>query len=228
MELQDIKNSDFFRRICENKSSLVGAIIICCFILVAAFAPVISRPHSQNPYLLPQYGYSPEPQPPSKRHIFGTTQDQYDLFHAIVWGTRTAFKIGIVVVGISLALGVILGILSGYYGGWIDETIMRFTDIILSLPGLVLAVVIVCMLGPGIEKVIIAIAAVSWPGYARLMRGDVMVIKNNDFVSAAKIMGASDLWIFTKHILPNSIYPLVIVGSLDIGAIVLTAAFTRL
>ncbi len=194
------------------------------FIFLAVFAPVIAPPSSSDAYLIPQSGYSPQPQTPTKDHIFGTAEQQYDLFYGIVWGTRTAFKIGVTVVFVSLLVGIIMCWLAGFYGGWVDEITMRFTDIVLSLPGIVLAVVIVAMLGPGIEKVIIAIAAVSWPGYARLLRGDVLTVKNLDFVTASKTMGAGDFWIFIKHILPNSIYPVIIVASLDIGSIVLTAA----
>lgn len=224
MIFEKLKKSRTFKRFKKNKTSIIGAALLLSFIFLAIFAPVISPSASSDSYLIPQSGYSPEPVPPTKNHIFGTAEQQYDLFYGIVWGTRTAFKIGVTVVFVSLSLGIIIGGLAGFYGGWVDEITMRFTDIILSFPGIVLAVVIVAMLGPGIEKVIIAIAAVSWPGYARLLRGDVLSVKNFDFVSASKTMGAGDFWIFIKHILPNSIYPVIIVASLDIGSIVLTAA----
>jgi peptide/nickel transport system permease protein len=225
MNFENLKKSRTFKRFKKNKTSIIGVSLLLSFIFIAIFAPIISPPTSvSDSYLIPQSGYSPEPLAPTKEHIFGTAEQQYDLFYGIVWGTRTAFKIGVTVVFVSLLLGIIMGGLAGFYGGWVDEITMRFTDIILSFPGIVLAVVIVAMLGPGIEKVIIAIAAVSWPGYARLLRGDVLTVKNLDFVAASKTMGAGDFWIFIKHILPNSIYPVIIVASLDIGSIVLTAA----
>lgn len=222
--LKNIKQSRTFIRFKKNKTSIFGIGIVLFFVIVAIIAPWISNPVSDNPYQIPQHGYSLEPKPPDTNLIFGTTEQQYDLFYGIVWGTRTAFKIGITVVAISLIIGIILGGIAGFYGSWIDEIVMRFTDIILAFPGIVLAVVIVAMLGPGIEKVAIAIAMVSWPSYARLFRGDVMSVKRLDFVTASKSLGAGDFWIFRKHILPNSIYPVIIVASLDIGSIVLTAA----
>lgn len=222
--LENIRHSRIFKRFKKNKTSILGIGIVLFFVIVAIIAPWLSKPVSDNPYQIPQHGYSLEPQIPNTNLIFGTTEQQYDLFYGVVWGTRTAFKIGITVVAISLITGVVLGAIAGFYGSWIDEILMRFTDIILAFPGIVLAVVIVAMLGPGIERVAIAIAAVSWPCYARLFRGDVLRVKKLDFVTAAKSFGASDLWVFVKHILPNSIYPVVIVASLDIGSVVLTAA----
>ncbi|MBI4655217.1 MAG: ABC transporter permease [Elusimicrobia bacterium] len=221
---ENIKNSRTFKRFRKNKTSIFGIGIILFFALVAILAPFISKPVSNNPYQIPQHGYSLEPRPPDSSLIFGTTEQQYDLFYGIVWGARTAFKIGAMVVAASLIAGIILGGIAGFYGGWVDEIIMRFTDIVFAFPGIVLAVVIAAMLGPGIEKAAVAIAAVSWPSYARLLRGDVLTVKRLDFVLASKSFGAGDFWIFRKHILPNSIFPVIIVASLDIGSIVLTAA----
>jgi len=209
----------------KSKASILGLGLLVLFAALALLAPFIAEPSDpSNPYLMPQSGYSPEPVPPGGGKIFGTTESQYDLFYGIVWGSRTAFKIGASVAATALLLGFILGGLAGYKGGWVDELTMRLTDIVLAFPGIVLAVVIVAMLGPGIEKVIIAIAAVSWPAYARLFRGDILSVKRLDFITASKTMGAGGLWIFFKHILPNAIYPVIIVASLDIGSVVLTAA----
>ncbi|MDD4003649.1 MAG: ABC transporter permease [Elusimicrobiaceae bacterium] len=220
-----IFNLRTWRKIKASKVSLAGAAIIALFTLTAAFAPLLApAERGADPYLMPQSGYSPEPAPPSAQHIFGTAEQQYDIFHGIVWGCRTAFKTGASVVAVSAFIGILLGGLAGYAGGKTDEALMRITDIVLSFPSIVLAVVIVAMLGPGLYKVMIALAAVSWPAYARLVRGDVMSIKQRDFVTAAKALGAGHGRIFFRHILPNSIYPVVIVASLDTGAVVLTAA----
>lgn len=219
-----ILSSRTFKRLTKSGPSTAGLVIISFFFLVALFAPFIAPSSGRDPYLIPQFGYTPDPSPPGDGHIFGTTEQQYDLFHGVVWGTRTAFKVGVAVVAVSLLIGILLGGLAGYYGKWIDEILMRATDIVLAFPGIVLAVVIVSMLGPGLEKVMIAIALVSWPAYARLVRGDVLSVKERDYVTASRALGAGDLWIFFKHVLPNSIYPVVIVASLDIGAVVLTAA----
>ena len=210
----------------KRRSAVIGAGLIAFFSLTALLAPVLAPvpQYSRDAYQIPQEGYSPDPRPPSREHIFGTTEQQYDLYYGIVWGTRTAFKIGVSIVLISLAVGVFLGSAAGYYGKWVDEILMRFTDIILAFPDLVLAVVIVAVLGPGIEKVTVALAAVYWPTYARLIRGDILSIKEREFVLAARALGASDFRILSRHIIPNCIYPLLVVASLSMGRIVITAA----
>lgn len=200
--------------------------MIVFFSLVALLAPVLAPvpAGSRDPYLIPQEGYSPDPRPPSSEHWFGTTEQQYDLYYGIIWGTRTAFKIGVTIVAMALLVGITLGALAGYYGGWVDEVLMRFTDVILAFPHIVLAVVIVAVLGPSLSKVILAIAVVAWPSYARLLRGDVLSVKEREFVTAARALGANDFRILTKHVIPNSIYPVLVVASLDIGSVVITAA----
>ena len=217
----------FFRKgFSKRPSALFGLFLISFFVLIAALSPWISPvpPGSRNPYLIPEFGYSPEPKLPSRTHPFGTTEDQYDLYYGMVWGTRTALKVAIIVVGFSVMLGIILGGLSGYFGGWVDELIMRFTDVILALPSLLLAVVIVAITGPSLSHVMISVTAVSWPSYARLLRGDVLAIKNREFIQASRALGASHLRIFLRHILPNCIYPILVLASLDMGSIVITAA----
>ena len=142
----------------------------------------------------------------------------------MVWGTRLAFKIGITVTFFAFLIGLFLGSAAAYFGGAVDEIIMRFTDIVFAVPSLVLAMVIAAMLGPDIKNMMIALTAVAWPSYARLVRGDVLSVKNRDFVTASRALGARGPRLLLKHILPNSIYPSVVVASLDIGYIVLTAA----
>jgi peptide/nickel transport system permease protein len=206
--------------------SLLGFVLIGSFMTVAALAPVIARPeaNTRDPYIIPQTGYSPDPVRPSKEHPFGTTEQQYDLFYGMVWGTRTAFKVALMVVVSAVTIGILLGGTAGFYGGWVDEVLMRLTDIVLAFPDLVLAVVIVAVTGPSLEHVMYSVMAVSWPSYARLMRGDVLAVKERDFVAAARALGASDARILLRHIVPNAIYPVLIVASLSMGRIVITAA----
>lgn len=206
--------------------SLLGCALIGSFLAVAALAPVIARPEagSRDPYIIPQTGYSPDPVRPSKEHLFGTTEQQYDLFYGMVWGTRTAFKVALEVVGLSVFVGILLGGAAGFYGGWVDEILMRFTDVMLAFPDIVLAVVIVAVTGPSLEHVMYSVMAVSWPSYARLMRGDVLSVKERDFVAAARALGACDARILLRHIVPNAIYPVLVVASLSMGRIVITAA----
>lgn len=184
---------------------------------------LVAPPESCN--TIPREGFGRRPIPPAESGtLLGTTDGGYDIYYGLVWGTRTAFRIGLIVVGISFLVGVIIGSVSAYFGGWIDNLLMRFTDIVIAIPGLVLALVIVIVLGNSITNIMIAIAATAWPGYARVIRGDVLRVKEQDFVGAARALGRRGWGIVTKHILPNALGPIVIIASLDIGSIVLTAA----
>ena len=214
------------RRIFKNPSAIIGFLLLLCFTAVAVFAPFIAPPKYQhNPYQMPHKGYSQTPKPPSKAHIFGTTSGQYDIFYGAVWGTRTAFKIGIFVIGIAVIIGVALGIISGYYGGIVDEIIMRIVDIIFAIPLLVLTMAIVVAVGRGLDKVMIALAIVKWRDYVHVMRAGILTLRELDYVLAAKVMGVSNFKIMLKHILPNGIYPVLVMASMDIGSMVIVAAF---
>lgn len=217
----------------KRPMSLLGAGLIGFFVLIAALAPVLAPlpPNARDAYLMPQDGYSPDPVKPNwsdeagqSVHWFGTTENQYDLYYGMIWGSRTAFRVALSVVVTSLVIGVLLGGIAGFYGGWVDELLMRFTDIMLAFPDLVLAVVIVAVRGPGLHNVMLAVTVVSWPSYARLMRGDVLSLKERDFILAARSLGATDTRILFRHIIPNAIYPVLVVASLSMGRIVITAA----
>jgi len=214
------------RQLVKNPLSLMGIIIIVAFTIIAIFAPLIApTPEGRwDPYLIPRDGYSATPQPPSEEHIFGTTQGQYDIFYGVIWGTRSAFRVGLVVIGIVVVVGIVLGSLAGYFGGLLDEVIMRITDIFMAFPTLILAMAIVSALGASLNSVIIALAAVSWPSYARLIRGDILQVREEDYIEASRGLGASNMRVILRHALPNAIYPTLIMASLDIGAVVLAAA----
>lgn len=212
-------------RIRKSPLSVAGLCIIIIFACVALLAPIVAPPkYAHEPYRIPRYGYSTTPKPPSWEHPFGTTEGQYDIFYGVVWGTRTAFRIGFMVVGSILVIGILLGSISGYYGGVVDEVIMRIVDTFMSLPTLILAMALVTALGRSLDNVMIALIIVGWPAYARLIRGDILSVREEVYVEAARAVGISDFGIILKHVLPNSIYPLLIMASLDIGAMVLTAA----
>ena len=218
-------NERIWKRIYKNKTSLFGLILVALFALVALLAPVLAPVQNKNnPYQLPQKSYQIAPQPPSAQNWFGTTEQQYDLYYGVVWGTRLAFKIGITVTFFAFLIGLFVGGIAAYFGGKTDEILMRLTDIVFAVPSLVLAMVIAAMLGPDIKNMMIALTAVAWPSYARLVRGDILSVKQRDYVTAARTLGARGPRILLRHILPNSIYPSVVVASLDIGYIVLTAA----
>ena len=214
------------RQLAKNPLSLAGIIIIFIFAIIAIFAPLIAPTpvgHG-DPYLIPRDGYSATPRLPSEEHIFGTTEGQYDIFYGVVWGTRSAFRVGLVVIGIVVVVGIILGSLAGYFGGVIDEVIMRITDIFLAFPALILAMALVTVMQPSLTSVMIALTVVSWPSYARLIRGDILQVREEDYVEASRGLGASSARVILRHVLPNAIYPTLIMASLDIGAVVLSAA----
>ena len=213
-------------KIFRNPSAMIGFTLLLLFTGVALFAPQIAPPkYAHNPYMMPHKGYSPTPKPPSASHIFGTTAGQYDIFYGAVWGTRTAFKIGLFVVGIAVLVGITLGSISGYYGGIIDEILMRLTDVIWAIPTLVLAMAIVVAFGRGLDKIMIALALVHWRWYVRVVRSEVLTLRDRDFVQAAQILGISDIKIILRHLLPNAIYPVLIIASMDMGSMVITASF---
>lgn len=175
-------------------------------------------------FTIPRISYSPIPTPASAGTFLGTTSGGYDIFYGLVWGTRSAFYVGVVVVGIGIVIGVIVGSIAGFFGGWIDNLIMRIIDVIFAIPGLVLAIVIVSILGQSLQNVMIALAIFGWAGYARLLRGDILQVKEREFVDGARALGASNFRLIFRHVLPNSITSLLVIASLDIGSVVLSAA----
>lgn len=220
-----MKDNRIFKRFIKNKTSLCGLLLVLFFALAGLCAPLLAPPSNpHNPYQMPQSSYRIEPQPPSAQNLLGTTEQQYDLYYGVVWGARLAFKIGLTVTFFAFLIGVLVGGAAAYFGGKVDETLMRLTDVVFAVPSLVLAMVIAAMLGPDIKNMMIALTAVAWPSYARLVRGDVLSVKRRDYVTAARALGAGGWRLMGRHILPNSIYPSVVVASLDVGYIVLTAA----
>ena len=213
-------------RIFRNPSAVVGMIILFFFLAVAIAAPYLAPPkHKHKPYKIPHQGFSMTPKPPSDTNIFGTTSGQYDIYYGVVWGTRTMFKVVAIVIIFTVIIGVIIGTVSGYFGGIIDEILMRITDVFFTIPGLILALAIVVAFGRGIDKIMIALILVRWRNYARIMRSSILTLRDLDYIQAAKVIGVSDLKIMIKHIIPNSIYPVMSLAFLDIGNIVLAAAF---
>jgi len=173
---------------------------------------------------MPQVGVGGDPHPPSPQHPFGLTEGQYDIFYGVIWGTRVAFRLALIVMAAALGIGITLGSLAGYFGGVLDEIVMRITDIFLAFPALILAMALALALGSSMNSIIIALIIVWWPAYARLIRGDILQVREEDYVEASRGLGASSRRMILRHVLPNSIYPTLIMASLDIGAVVLTGA----
>ncbi|MGE5587864.1 MAG: ABC transporter permease [Clostridia bacterium] len=215
------------KKLVRNPLSMLGLILLAGFVVVAIAAPWIAptpERYADEPYRIPRYGWGSTPTPPSKEHPMGLTQGQYDIFYGVVWGTRTAFRVGIIVVGVSCAIGIVVGSVSAYIGGRADEIIMRVVDIFLSFPFLIAAVVITCVLGKGLDKVMIAMICFWWMGYARLLRGSILQVKEEEYVLAARAAGVSHVKIILRHLLPNTIFPVLISASMDLGSVVVTAA----
>ncbi len=188
----------------------------------AFWRSIVAPPHSC--FTIPRASFSSVPQPPSGKLWLGASSGGYDIYYGLVWGTRSAFYVGILVVGFGLVAGAIVGSLTGYLGGWVDNTLMRVVDVVLSMPSLIIAIVIVTILGQSLTNVMIAIMAVQWAPYSRILRGDILSIKERDFVDGARALGARGPRVVLRHILPNSLGPLMVIASLDIGSVVLTAA----
>ncbi|KAF2961223.1 ABC transporter permease [Fervidobacterium sp. 2310opik-2] len=233
------QNTEFkrvMRKIFRNPSAVLGFSLLIFFIIIAILAPVIAKPVNpmmlddngnptklDNPYIMPIITWSSEPVPPSAEHPFGMIQGR-DIFYGVVWGTRTAFYIGLTVTIISTLFGIIIGAIAGYYGGWIDEILMRITDVFMSIPFLLAAMVLTTILGNGLDKVMIAMTVFGWMGAARLIRANILQVKEEQFVLAAKALGVKDFFIIIRHILPNTIFPVLIQASMRMGSLVITAA----
>jgi peptide/nickel transport system permease protein len=234
VELQpQLKEIGFTLRLARKSSlSIIGAAIVLFYVFIAIFAPILAVPgdisQGGDPMMIPHHGESLIPTAPNPINPFGTTQGQFDIYYGCIWGARSALRIGILVAGGSLLIGLLIGIVAAYYGGWMDEILMRLTDIVLAFPGLILSMALIVVLVPNgvarLDAVMLSLTIVGWPGYARLIRGEILRVKNEDYVEAAKSVGCSDFRIIGRHILPNSIYAVLIVFTLDMGTIVLAAA----
>ncbi len=216
---------DTLLRVIRNPLGLAGLILVLLWAIIAILAPVISPPHNpRNPYAIARIGFSSLPKPPSEKALLGTTSGGYDIMYGIVWGSRTAFRVGLIVVSATALIGVLLGGGGAFLGGMVDEVVMRITDLFMSFPFLIAVIVMSIVLGKGLDKVIIALVVFGWRRYARIMRSEVLSVKEREYVRAAVSLGASKLWIFFRHVLPNSIFPVLVLAALDIGTMVLIAA----
>lgn len=210
-------------RLVRNPSAMAGVFFLLVVVVLAVLAPWIARYHPDA------VNISALNQDPSSTHWFGTDYLGRDMWSRVIWGGRISLPAGIGVNLIAFAIGVPLGLLAGYTNKLIDETIMRFMDLLLSFPGILLAIGVVAILGPGLVSVVIAVGIVSIPGFARIARGSTLRARENDFVQAARAIGASHLRILLRHVLPNVVDPLIVLATLNLGyAILVTAALSFL
>ena len=210
--------AEVFGRLRRAPLAMIGFTVVVVLVLTAIFADFIAP-----------FGYADQDlmaafEAPSRAHWFGTDEFGRDILSRIIFGSRISLQVGFIAVGISVFAGGFLGALAGFYGGRIDNTIMRAMDILLSIPSILLAIAIAASLGPGLFNLMIAVGISSTPNYARIVRGSVLSIRNQEFVEAAKAVGSSDLRIIMKHILPNCMAPIIVQATLGVAIAILTAA----
>ena len=201
--------------------SVIGFFCVSVFLIIALIGPmIITYPGDIKGAI----HMDQKLRPPSSTHPFGTDEVGRDIYSRVIMGTRLSFQIGLIIIFIAMGIGVPLGIIAGYIGGWLNEIIMRVTDIFLSIPGLLLALAIVGALGPGIKNAMLALSIVWWPGYVRLVQGKTLSLREESYVEAAKSIGASKLRVIFSHILPNCTSPIIVKASMDMGMAILFAA----
>lgn len=202
-----------------NRLAYFGLVFIVLLVLVALFAPWIATHDVGAIDLLARY------KGPSAEHWLGTDATGRDVFSRVVFGARISLQVGLVVVAVSAAVGTFIGALAGYYGGWIDRVVSGYVfNVFLAFPGLLLAIAMVAFLGAGLNKLILALCVIGWVGYARVMRAQVLKVREYDFVQAARALGARDWRILLFHVLPNAVQPLIVQASLGMAGAVLSEA----
>ena len=202
-----------------NRLAYIGLVIAAVVILTAIFAPLIATHDVTAQNLLARYA------DPSAAHWFGTDALGRDVFSRVVYGARISLEVGITVVTVSSVVGILIGAVAGFYGGIVDKFLSGYVfNVFLAFPGLLLAIALVAFLGAGLEKTILALCVIGWVGYARVMRGQVLKVREYDFVTAARALGASNRRILFTHIMPNAIQPLIVQASLGMAGAVLSEA----
>ncbi|OQY16569.1 MAG: peptide ABC transporter permease [Anaerolineaceae bacterium 4572_32.2] len=249
------------KRLLTNPTSLIGILLLLAFAAAAIIAPWIAPPpeNARDPYMIPRDGFSTTPEGPSEEHILGTTEGQYDIYYGVVWGARTAFRIGVVITIFTAIIGLTIGSLAAYYGGWIDEVLMRITEVFQAFPFLLAAITLSAVLqtiyGRGeagplmfLAKILamitfgnnpannvdptqlqiltgmLAIITFGWMTYARVIRGNILSIREMEYAMAARTIGASDMRILLRHLLPNAVFPVLVIASMSTGTYVLAFA----
>lgn len=224
-----------WRQFRRNRTAMIGLVIVAIMVILAILARPIAvggvtvQPISLAPYDPAQrlylHGYDVRPyDPPSSAHPMGVDNSGRDILSRILYGGRYSISIGFVVVAITLTVGIIVGSVAGYYGGWVDEVIMRLLDVIFAFPGLVLALVLVAMMGGSYWTLVAAFSIFGWAGYARLIRGEILSVKEEEYVLAAKAMGAKDRRVIFRHVVPNAIPPVIVQATLSLATVVIGVA----
>lgn len=212
--------ADTWRRLKRSKTAILGIILIIMFLCMAIFAPLIGD-YEEGALKM---NFTETLEGPSSSHWFGTDEFGRDIFIRIVYGTRISLFVGVISVGIALSIGGFFGAIAGYYGGQVDHIIMRILDVILAIPVILLAITIVAALGASIINLMIAIGVANIPGFARVVRAAVLSVKDEEFIEAAKAIGAKDYTIILKHVLPNSLAPIIVYATLKVATAIMATA----
>ena len=218
------RNIEILQSVLANPTTVIGMVIVLSLLLMALLAPIITEPNMPDPYQMPRDWKAARSAPLTPGHVLGTTNRGGDVFYGVVWGARTSLKLSLIVVCLTVVVGVTIGSIAGIVGGKVDEILMRIVDVFLSIPELIFALAIAAILGPAFTNIILALVVVFWVKYARIMRAQVIRIKQRDYVDAARVMGDSKMQIYLKDILPNSFSPVMVQATLDMGNIVLVGA----
>jgi peptide/nickel transport system permease protein len=206
------------RRFARNRLALVGTVAFAVVTVLAILAPWVA------PYPPIRADFSAYLQPPSPRHLMGTDELGRDVLSRVIFGARASLEAGMVSVSLAIGAGIPLGLAAGFYRGWLDDALMRLTDAMLSFPQLLLALAVAAVLGPGLAKAMVAIAVVLTPVFMRLMRAQILSEREREYVDAARALGASDRRIIWRHLLPNSVAPILVQGSLNVATAIITEA----
>ena len=209
---------EVWRRLKRNKAAMFGLLVLTVLILAAVFAKYVAPFHYDDQDLLRTF------QTPNSVHWFGTDNFGRDIFSRIVYGAQVSLRVGIVAVGIAMIIGGALGAIAGYYGGKLDNVIMRVIDVLLAIPSILLAISIVAALGTELRNVMIAVGISSIPSYARIVRASVLSLRDQEFIEAARAVGANDTRLIVKHIVPNSMAPIIVQGTIGVAGAILSAA----
>jgi peptide/nickel transport system permease protein len=210
--------SRMWRRFARHRLAVVGSVILLVLIVAAVAAPVVS------PYPPHQIDVKALKKPPSATHLLGTDGAGRDVLSRIIYGARISLSVGLVAAGIAIAIGTVFGLISGYYGGGFDFWIMRLTDVVMTIPTLIIIITVVAAVGPGIYNVMVVLGIFGWPGTCRLVRGETLSLREREFTTAARCLGVPRTRIVFGHILPNVVAPIIVAGTFFVASAILTEA----
>lgn len=210
--------SELARRFFKNKLSVIGTVILLCLIFAAVFASFVA------PYPYDQQNLAAAKMGPSMEHLFGTDNYGRDILSRCIYGARVSLQVGVLAIAGAIAIGGFLGAVAAFYGGIVDDAIMRVLDVVYAVPAILLGIAIAATLGAGLKNMMIAIAVGNIPSYARVVRASVLTVKENEYVEASRAIGASDGWIIFKHIIPNALAPIIVQTTLGVAAAILSCS----